>query len=117
MKRSPRKKENKAKLAASREKVKRSDGVKRGFRKLDVEGAIYSWRYGGGDHVEIRTPGKLSLRWLVPLWKLQNFESKEAWMDAYKDDDGDRGSNAWWVDPSSVRKYIDSTASQPVCNH
>ena len=115
MKRSQRKKENKAKRASSREKVQRTDGVKRGFRKLDIEGQVYSWKYVSG-WVEIRTPGKLSIKWLVPIWKLQEFESKEAWEKSMENDDGDRGSQGWHVDPAMVRKYIDTTAAQ-ICNH
>jgi len=84
---------------------------------MDVEGAIYQWRYSGGsDYVEIRTPGKLSIRWLVPLWKLQQFVSKDAWLDAYKSDDGDQPSGAWEVTPRMVREYIDKTADN-LCNH
>jgi hypothetical protein len=115
MKRSTRKKENKTKQAASREKVKRSDGVKRGMRKLSVDGAVYSWKYISG-WVEIRTPGKISIKWLVPIWQLQDFESKEAWEKSMENDDGDRASQGWWVDPAMVRKYIDEMRTA-TCNH
>jgi hypothetical protein len=106
VKRSPRKKELKQKRAVSREKVKRSDGVKRGFRKLVVDGAVYSWKYIS-EWVEIRVPGKLKLKWLVPIWQLQDFDSKEAWEKSMENDDGDRASQGWWIDPAMVRKYID----------
>ena len=105
MKRSQRKKQQKVERAASREKVQRSDGVKRGFRKMVIDGATYSWRYFG-NRVEIRVPGKLNLKWVVPVWQLQGLESVDAWQELHKDDDGDRGS-AWEVTPSMVRQYID----------
>lgn len=105
MLRSKRKKENKAKLAASREKVKRSDGVKRGYRKLVVDGAVYSWRYYG-ERVEIRTPGTLGLKWLVPIWQLQEYPSKEEWEAQHTEDHWDM-CGCFWIQPRMVRAYID----------
>jgi hypothetical protein len=114
MKRSTRKKENKAKLAASREKVKRSDGVKRGFRKMEIDGAVYSWRYFG-DRVEIRVPGPIDLKWVVPVWHLQGLESHEAWLKLHEDDDGDRGY-AWECTPAMIKQYIEEMRTA-TCNH
>lgn len=114
MKRSPRKKQLKAARAASREKVKRSDGVKSGFRKMVIDGATYSWRYFG-NRVEIRVPGPLKLKWVVPVWKLQGLESVDVWQKLHEDDDGDRGY-AWECTPSMIRQYIVEMRTA-TCNH
>jgi hypothetical protein len=114
MKRSTRKKENKAKAAASREKVIRADGVKRGFRKMEIDGAIYSWRYFG-NRVEIRVPGPFDLKWVVPIWQLQGLESVDAWQELHKDSDGDTGA-AWECTPAMIKQYILEMRTV-TCNH
>jgi hypothetical protein len=113
MKRSTRKKELKAKAAASREKVKRSDGTKSGFRKIHIDGAVYSWRYYG-NRVEIRVPGKLQLKWIVPIWQLQGLESVDAWQKLHEDDDGDRGY-AWECTPGMIKQYIEDMRKVTCC--
>lgn len=102
MQRSKRKKENKAKLAASREKVKPSDGLKRGFRAVHIEGQAYQWRYYGA-RVEIRTPGKLSIKWLVPIWALHG-QTQDEWFKAHAE--CDEYCDAYAIRPSMVRDYI-----------
>jgi hypothetical protein len=99
LQRSKRKKENKAKLAASR----RDPNKKRGFRQVHIEGFVYQWRYYG-DRVEIRPPGKLELKWMVPIWALHG-ETLEDWTKAHAECDGENCS-AYAVSPGMVRDYI-----------
>lgn len=101
MKRSTRKKDEKAK----RQSRQPDPTIKRGFRKMVIGDAIYSWRYYG-DRVEIRPPGKIQIKWLVPIWQLQEFESKEAWEDGHTEDHWEQCS-CFWIAPRAVRKYID----------
>lgn len=99
MKRSTLKKENKAKKAASR----RDPDKRRGFRQVHIDGDAYQWRYYG-DRVEIRPPGKLQLKWLVPIWALHG-ETLEDWTKAHEGCDGEECS-AYAISPSMVRDYI-----------
>lgn len=101
MRRSTRKKEMKAK----RQAMQHDPEVKRGFRKCHIDGAVYQWRYYG-DRVEIRPPGKLGLKWLVPIWQLQGEESHEAWLDAHKECYGENCS-AYKCTPGMIKKYIE----------
>ena len=86
--------------------------VKSGFRKLVVDGAVWQWRQGKV-RTEIRVPGNLGLKWIVPTWQLQGYTSETAWREPHKDcyDEcvitGDLGCGMWAVTPGMVRKYID----------
>ena len=108
MKRSLRKKD----LKAARKARQRDPNVKHGFRKLVIDDAIYQWRLGM-HKVEIRVPGGLGVKYIVPIWQIQGFESETAWDEPHKDcfDEcvvtGDLGCGRWTVTPGMVRKYID----------
>ena len=114
MRRSTRKDANKKKKQRSEaKKHKPNREVPAGFRKLVVDGAAYGWRTYG-ERVEIRVPGTIKLKWLVPVWQLQDKDSEEAWREPHKDcyDEcvitGDLGCGLWTVTPGMVRKYIDT---------
>jgi len=108
MKRSLRKKD----LKAARKARQRDPNVKHGFRKLVIDDAIYQWRLGM-HKVEIRVPGGLGVKYIVPIWQIQGFESETAWDEPHKDcfDEcvvtGNLGCGRWAVTPGMVRKYID----------
>jgi hypothetical protein len=111
LRRSTRKNENKAKKQRSESKKhKPKREVPAGFRKLVVDGAAYGWRTYG-ERVEIRVPGTIKLKWLVPVWQLQGFTSQNAWEDEHKDCCRDKyccgGCTEYLVGPGVVRKYID----------
>lgn len=107
MKRSTKKKELKAKRAASS-----SPDVKRGFRKLTIGSAVYQWRHHG-KRVEIRLPGNTGLKWLVPIWRLNECQSEEEFYYPHRDcyDEchitGNLGCGLHVAGPGKVRAYID----------
>ena len=100
MQRSKRKKENKAKLAVSREKKQHN----RGFRAVHIDGVAWKWRYYG-DRVEIRVPGDLNMKWLVPIWALHG-QTHEEWLKEHEECYGDDYCGAYAASPGMVRDYI-----------
>jgi hypothetical protein len=103
LKRSTRKNEQKAK----RQSKKRS--TKRGFRKLVVDGAEYLWRIGKRQ-IEIRVPGPIKLKWIVPRWRLHGYNSELAF-DMAHEDVCHEGCCGWCslccISPGIIREYID----------
>lgn len=110
MKRGQFKKQLKAKKARAAEKRSRNRdlSVRRGFRKMVVEGEVYQWRYYG-TKVEIRTPYQLD-KWMVPIWALQGHKTEEAWLKEHKDccrEGCCDQCNEYAATPGMVREYID----------
>lgn len=110
MRRSTRKDENKKKRQTSEaKKHKPKREVPAGFRKLVVDGAAYGWR-SHGFRVEIRLPGKLDIKWLVPIWQLHGHASQAAW--ELEHEDCCRSGccdpcTEYMATPGMIRKYID----------
>ena|ERR1035437_6289839 len=110
MKRSLRKKD----LKAARKARQRDPDVKRGFRKMVIDGVVWSWR-NYGTRVEIKVPGTLSMKLFVPVWQLRGCESEAAWEAIHAECCCSCGSLGCDYDqcfchtitPGLVRKYID----------
>jgi hypothetical protein len=111
LKRSIRKKE----IKAARKARRRDPNVKSGFRKLVLNGSeVWQWRfYPRSDRTEIRVPGTIDLKWMVPTWQLRGCSSLEEWAEPHKDcyDEclitGDLGCGHRTVTPGLVKAYID----------
>ena len=74
-----------------------------------MDGAVYQWRQGKV-RTEIRVPGSIGLKWIVPTWQLHEHPSEDAWREAHKDDCFEGccdPSFMFAVTPGMVRKYID----------
>jgi hypothetical protein len=108
-----RKKQQKIEKARAAEKRsrQRDPQVRRGFRKMIVDGEVYQWR-SYGDKVEIRTPGERD-KWMVPIWTLQGIKTVQEWREPHKDcydeciHTGNLGCGILAVTPGMVREYID----------
>jgi hypothetical protein len=119
MKRSIRKKE----LKAARKARQRDPKLKSGFRKLVIGDRVYQWRYPRrSTHVEIRCPGGLGIKWIVPVWQLQEYASQEAWLTFHKNCTGEycygydvEPCCMYMVTPGMIRKYIDEMEERVTC--
>jgi hypothetical protein len=111
LRRSTRKDENKKKRQTSEaKKHKPKRDVPAGFRRLAIGTDVYGWR--SHDYfVEIRTPGKLDIKWLVPIWQLHGHKSREAWETEHENccrSGCCDPCTEYMATPGMVRKYIDT---------
>jgi len=102
----------KKQLKAARKARRRDPNLKRGFRKLVLNGSeIWQWRfYPRTNRTEIRVPGTLDMKWLVPTWQLQGDASLQAWEDKHKDcctSGCCEHCGCTTVTPGMVKAYID----------
>jgi hypothetical protein len=98
MNRSPLKKA----LKVARRTSRPDPQIKRGFRKLVVDGLLYQWRHHGAK-VEIRTPE--NTKHMVPTWELQGYANEEAWLKEHEDCYDDY-CGAHEATPSMIRGFL-----------